>query len=84
MKIYPNPVVNQEINLIVNPDLLKGEHNNTYILVRNITGKIIYQQNIPADHLGEKISLNRRFGSGIYIIELHSPYGNNTQKVVVN
>ena len=84
MKIYPNPVVNQEVNLIVNPDLLKGENNNTYIVVRSITGEIVYQQNIPTDHLGETISLNRRLASGMYIIELHSPYGNTSKKVVVN
>lgn len=84
MKIYPNPVVNQEVNLIVNPDLLRGENNNTYIIVRNITGEIVYQQNIPTDHLGEKISLNRRLASGMYIIELHSPYGNTSKKVVVD
>jgi hypothetical protein len=84
MKIYPNPVVNEEVNLIVNPDLLKGENNNTYILVRNITGEIIHQQNIPTDHLGVKISLNRRFESGMYIVELHSPYGTSSEKLIVN
>jgi hypothetical protein len=84
MKIYPNPVVNQEVNLIVNPDLLKGENNNTYIIVRSITGETIHQQSIPTDHLGEKISLNRRFASGMYIVELHSPYGNTSEKLVVN
>jgi hypothetical protein len=84
MKIYPNPVINQEVNLIVNPDLLKGENNNTYIVVRSITGEIIHQQSIPTDHLGEKISLNKRFASGIYIVELHSPYGNTSEKLVVN
>lgn len=84
MKIYPNPVVNKEVNLIVNPDLLKGENNNTYILVRNITGEIIHQQNIPTDHLGVKISLNKRFTSGMYILELHSPYGNTSEKLIVN
>jgi hypothetical protein len=77
MKIYPNPVVAKEVNLIINPDLLKGENNNTYIVVRSITGDLIHQQSIPTNSLGEKISLIRRFESGMYIVELHSPYGNH-------
>jgi len=84
MKIYPNPVINQEVNLIVNPDLLKGENNNTYIVVRSITGEVIHQQRIPTDHLGEKVSLNKQFASGMYIVELHSPYGNTSEKLIVN
>lgn len=84
MKTYPNPVVNQEVNLIVNPDLLKGENNNTYMIIRSITGEIIYQQNIPLENLDKKISLNRRFASGVYIIEVYSPYGNTSEKLVVN
>ena len=84
MKIYPNPVVNQEVNLIVNPDLLRGENNNTYIVVRSITGEIIHQQSIPTDHLGEKISLNKRFESGMYIVVLHSPYGNSSEKLIID
>lgn len=84
MKIYPNPVVNQEVYIIVNPDLLKEENNNTYIVVRSTTGEIIHQQSIPTDHLREKISLNKRFASGMYIVELHSPYGNTSEKLVVN
>ncbi len=84
MKVYPNPVQNQEVNLIVNPDLLKGENNKTYIIVRNITGEIIHKQKISTIHLGEKISLNKRFANGTYILELHSPYGRTTEKIIVD
>jgi len=84
MKIYPNPEVAQEVNLIINRNLLKGENNNTYIEVRSITGDLIHQQSIPTNSLGEKISLNRRFESGMYIVELHSPYGTSSEKLIVN
>lgn len=84
MKIYPNPVTGQYVNININPDLLKGENNQTYILVRNITGELVYQQIIPTNTLGNKISLNRRFETGVYILELHSPYGESAQKLIVN
>jgi hypothetical protein len=83
MKIYPNPVQDDYVNLTVNQDLLKGENNNSYILVRNITGELVYQQSISTHTSGEKISLNKRFESGVYILELHSPYGSSTEKLIV-
>jgi hypothetical protein len=83
VKIYPNPVQNEYVNLIVNPDLLKGENNNTYILIRSINGELVYQQSIPTTAVGKKISLNKRFESGMYILELHTPYGASVEKLVV-
>jgi len=84
MNIYPNPVTDQYVNINLNPDLLKGENNQTYIIVRSITGELVYQQIIANNKLGDKISLNRRFESGIYILELHSPYGKSSEKLIVN
>lgn len=84
MKIYPNPVTDQYVNIIINPDLLKGENNQTYIIVRSLTGELVYQQIIPNNKLADKISLNRRFESGVYILELHSPYGKSSKKLIVN
>ena len=82
LKIYPNPVHNDYVNLVVNPDLLKGENNNTYILIRSITGEVVHQQPSTIT-LGNKISLNKRFESGVYILELHSPYGESSEKLIV-
>jgi hypothetical protein len=84
MKIYPNPVTDQYVNINLNPDLLKGENNQTYIIVRSITGELVYQQIIPNNKLGDKISLKRRFETGVYILELHSPYGKSSEKLIVN
>lgn len=84
IKIYPNPVNDQYVNIKLNPDLLKEENNQTYIIVRSITGELIYQQIIPNNKLGDKISLNRRFETGVYILELHSPYGKSSEKLIVN
>lgn len=84
MKVYPNPTTNDFVNLIVNPDLLKGEGNNTYIIVRSLSGEIVHQQLIPTINLGDRITMYNKFNSGIYIIELHSPNGISTQKIVVN
>ena len=83
MKIYPNPIQDDYVNLNVNQDFLKGENNSSYILVRNIAGELVYQQTISTSILGEKISLNKRFESGVYILELHSPYGSSTKKLIV-
>ena len=83
-KLFPNPVLDDYINLIVDPDLLKGEGNNTYVLIRNLTGEALLQQTISTTSLGNKITLNRRLASGMYILELHSPYGTSSKKFVVN
>jgi len=83
MKIYPNPVQDDYVNLTINQDFLKGENNNNYIIVRNITGELVYQQSIPTNTLGEKISLNKKLESGVYILELHSAYGSSTEKLIV-
>ena len=84
MKVYPNPVTNEWVHVIVNPDLLKGEHNPTYFLLRSITGEIVHQQMISTTELGDKISLKKRFRDGVYIIELHSPSGTTSEKIIVN
>ena len=83
-KLFPNPVQDDYISLIVNPDLLKGEDNKTYILIRNITGELILEQSISTISLGNRISFNRRLAKGLYILELHSPYGTSSKKFVVN
>jgi hypothetical protein len=83
MKIYPNPVYNDLVNLIVNQDFLKGEENRSYILVRNITGELIYQKSISEYTPGERILLNQKFKSGIYILELQSSYGSSKEKLIV-
>lgn len=82
-KIYPNPVTDGYVNLTVNPDLLNGENNNTYILVRSITGELIHRQLVPTNTLTKKITLDQRISSGTYILELHSPYGESSKKLVV-
>jgi hypothetical protein len=83
LKIYPNPVTDGYVNLMVNPDLLKGENNNTYINLRSITGEVVHQQLISTNTLGNKITLDQRIASGTYILELHSPYGESSKKIIV-
>ena len=83
MKVYPNPSVNDYVNLMVNPDLLREKNDDTCILLRNHDGKVVYRQSIPTNTFCNKISLNERFNSGMYILELHSPYGKSLEKLVI-
>lgn len=83
MKVFPNPSHNESVYITIHPDLFFEENSNVHVNLRNISGGLVLQQAIPSNHLGDKIMLNGRFERGVYVLELHSPYGLSSEKLII-
>ena len=65
--VYPNPVKQKTINVKVNRKLTNA---NVKLSVRDLSGRIIYEQEIPETRSEIAIS-TEKFEKGVYVINLH-------------
>ncbi|HMO61510.1 MAG TPA: T9SS type A sorting domain-containing protein [Ferruginibacter sp.] len=82
MNVYPNPVINNTVNIQLN-NQPKGNYQLTLV---NLKGQVMYSSSISNSSSNSTISLNIpvRLSSGIYQLEINTPDNRKeVQKLVV-
>lgn len=79
MKMFPNPASNQ-----VTINVLSKESTNATISVTNLTGQLIYSQNISLESGNNQYLLNvSNYTSGFYLVNIRTNTGSTTQKLII-
>lgn len=77
VKIFPNPA-----NLFINIDFPQGLKENTRVSVRNISGRILLIQKVPAFQHSTSLDI-AGLSSGIYFIDFDSTEGTIIRKLLI-
>jgi len=76
MEVFPNPAHDQLTIEVFNT----GELRQTSVRLVNATGQTVHEQKMES----EKVSVDlRKFASGLYLVELVSPRGNVSRKIII-
>ena len=75
IEVYPNPVSNGQFSLQLN-----GERGDMLVLIRNIAGQVVYQQQGKA---GQKLTINAPLADGIYVVTASTANGTWSRKVEI-
>lgn len=78
VRVYPNPTSGQ---FTIEAGLLGNE--NTTIIVRNIVGQTVYNENIGKQNGKVLRTFNLGLSKGIYMVEISRPAGSVVRKLVV-
>ena len=73
LKVYPNPVLNELVNL-------ENEISDATLFIYNSYGKLIQSQE---NFNGNQIVLNKDLAKGVYILKVQNQQGISSQKIIV-
>ncbi|MBL1233484.1 MAG: PKD domain-containing protein, partial [Flavobacteriales bacterium] len=76
--IYPNPSQGEFVYME-----LKSSEDISELIVTDITGKVVHQQNLQADDYYSTVRFNEKLNSGFYFVTVISGSQKQTKKLVV-
>ena len=78
LTIYPNPSQGEFVYME-----LKSSEDISELIVTDITGKVVHQQNLQADDYYSTVRFNEKLNSGFYFVTVISGSQKQTKKLVV-
>jgi hypothetical protein len=76
--IYPNPT-SGDINLVIQSEL----SSNIELIITDLTGKLVYQENISEDQLASGLTIStENFESGIYFVSVANGVTSSSLKLI--